>query len=161
MTLVVNGDVVASTVRTLASTYHIRPAGGGLHAVSQIDPTQLPPLGEPIPRVRALEILDAARTLGEGNRLVFPMPSGKAISMSTLPKMLDYHRIAAVPHGFRSSFRDWAAEGTDHPREVIEAALAHVVQNKVEAAYARSDLFERRRRLMDEWAAYVGPKRPR
>ena len=111
--------------------------------------------------VRALEILDAARTLDEGNRLVFPMPSGKAISMSTLPKMLEYHRIAAVAHGFRSSFRDWAAEETDHPREVIEAALAHVVQNKVEAAYARSDLFERRRRLMDEWAAYVGPKRPR
>ena len=51
---------------------------------------------------------------------------------------------------FRSSFRDWAAEETDHPREVIEAALAHVVQNKVEAAYARSDLFERRRRLMDD-----------
>ena len=65
--------------------------------------------------------------------------------------MLEYHRIAAVPHGFRSSFRDWAAEETDHPREVIEAALAHVVQNKVEAAYARSDLFARRRRLMDDW----------
>ena len=57
--------------------------------------------------------------------------------------MLQYHEVAAVPRGFRSSFRDWAAEETDHPREVIEAALAHVVQNKVEAAYARSDLFER------------------
>ena len=110
---------------------------------------------------RALEVLDAARTLGGGNRLVFPMRSGKAISMSTLPKMLEYHRIAAVPHGFRSSFRDWAAEATDHPREVIEAALAHVVQNKVEAAYARSDLFERRRRLMDDWAAYVGNEHDR
>ena len=63
-----------------------------------------------------------------------------------------------MPHGFRSSFRDWAAEKTDHPREVIEAALAHVVQNKVEAAYARSDLFERRRRLMDDWAAYLAAK---
>ena len=63
--------------------------------------------------------------------------------------------IAAVPHGFRSSFRDWAAEETDHPREVIEAALAHAVGNKVEAAYARSDLFARRRRLMDDWAAYL------
>ena len=111
--------------------------------------------------VRALEVLDAARTLADGNRLVFPMPSGKAISMSTLPKVLDYHGVAAVPHGFRSSFRDWAAERTDHPREVIEAALAHVVQNKVEAAYARSDLFERRRRLMDDWAAYVGGQRDR
>ncbi len=104
---------------------------------------------------RTLEILDAARALGDGNPLVFPMRSGRAIAMSTLPKMLQYHEIAAVPHGFRSSFRDWAAEETDHPREVIEAALAHVVQNKVEAAYARSDLFERRRRLMDDWAEYL------
>ena len=109
--------------------------------------------------VRAIEVLDAARTLGDGNPLVFPMRSGKAISMSTLPKMLEYHRVAAVPHGFRSSFRDWAAEQTDHPREVIEAALAHVVQNKVEAAYARSDLFERRRRLMDDWMHYLNGRR--
>ena len=109
---------------------------------------------------RALEVLDAARTLGGGNRLVFPMRSGRSIATSTFPKMLQYHEIAAVPHGFRSSFRDWAAEQTDHPREVIEAALAHVVQNKVEAAYARSDLFERRRRLMDDWMRYVnGPQR--
>ena len=104
---------------------------------------------------RALEILDAARGLGDGNPLVFPMRSGRPISPSTLPKILRYHEIAAVAHGFRSSFRDWAAEETDHPREVIEAALAHVVQNRAEAAYARSDLFERRRRLMDDWAAYL------
>ena len=108
---------------------------------------------------RAVEILDAARSLGDGSPLVFPMRSGRPISASTLPKMLQYHRIAAVAHGFRSSFRDWAAEETDHPREVIEAALAHVVGNKVEAAYARSDLFERRRRLMDDWAAYLGEDR--
>ena len=60
-----------------------------------------------------------------------------------------------MPHGFRSSFRDWAAERTVHPREVIEAALAHAVANKVEAAYARSDLFERRRLLMNDWATYL------
>ena len=101
---------------------------------------------------RAVEILEAARALGGGD-LVFPMRSGKPISMSTLPKMLQYVGIAAVAHGIRSSFRDWAAEETDHPREVIEAALAHMVQNKVEAAYARSDLFERRRHLMDDWAS--------
>ena len=104
---------------------------------------------------RALEILDAARTLGDGNRLVFPMRSGRSIATSTFPKMLQYHEVAAVPHGFRSSFRDWAAEETDHPREAIEAALAHLIQNKVEAAYARSDLFERRRRLMEDRAAYL------
>ena len=75
--------------------------------------------------------------------------------MSTLPKMLQYVGIPAVAHGFRAIFQDWAAEETDHPREVIEAALARVVPNKVEAAYARSDLFERRRRLMDDWAQYL------
>ena len=104
---------------------------------------------------RTLEILDEARALGDGNPLVFPMRSGRPISPSTLVKTLQNLRIAAVPHGFRSSFRDWAAEKTDHPREVIEAALAHVVQNKVEAAYARSDLFERRRQLMDDWTEYL------
>ena len=69
--------------------------------------------------------------------------------------MFRKHGIVAVPHGFRSSFRDWAAEETDHPREVIEAALAHVVQNRVEAAYRRTDLFDRRRRLMNDWAVYL------
>ena len=108
---------------------------------------------------RALEPLDAARTLGDGNRLVFPMRRGRSTASSTLPKMLQQHEVAAVPGGLRSWFRDWAVEMTDHPREVIEAALAHVVQNKVEAAYARSDLFERRRRLMDDWASYLGGNR--
>lgn len=58
--------------------------------------------------------------------------------------------IAAVTHAFRSSFQDWAAEETGHPRDLIEAALAHTVQNKVEAAFARSDLFERQRRLIED-----------
>ena len=60
----------------------------------------------------ALEILGAARTLGDGNPLVLPMRIGKPISASTLPKMLQHHRMSAVAHGFRSSFRDWAAEET-------------------------------------------------
>jgi integrase len=63
-------------------------------------------------------------------------------------------RVEVTTHGFRSSFRTWAAERTGFPREVIEAALAHVVGNKVEAAYQRGDLFDKRRRLMDEWARY-------
>ena len=63
--------------------------------------------------------------------------------------------INAVPHGFRSSFRDWAAEETDHPREVAEAALTHKVRNPIEAAYRRTDLLERRRRLMDDWVRYL------
>jgi integrase len=59
-------------------------------------------------------------------------------------------------HGFRSSFRDWAAETTAHPNHVVEMALAHAVGNAVEAAYRRGDLFEKRRRLMEDWAKYCG-----
>ena len=109
---------------------------------------------------RAAEILDAARTLGDGP-LVFPGRNGAPLSEKRLRRLLQRQGIAAVPHGFRSTFRDWAAERTNHPREVVEAALAHVVSNKVEAAYARSDLFERRRQLMDDWAAHLnGTYRP-
>ena len=72
--------------------------------------------------------------------------------MATLLRRLD---VGAVPRGFRSSFRDWAAECTDAPREVCELALAHVNSDRVEAAYRRGDLFERRRRLMADWAAHV------
>ena len=60
-----------------------------------------------------------------------------------------------MPHGFRSTFRDWEGEKTDHPWEVIQAALAHLVRNRVEVAYARTDLFERRRVPMDDWAGYL------
>ena len=73
----------------------------------------------------------------------------------TLPKLVKELCIAALPHGCRPSFLDWAAERTDTPREVVEAVLAHAVSNPTEAAYARSDLFERRRRQMDDWAAYL------
>ena len=105
---------------------------------------------------RALEILEAARALGEGAvPLVFTHGGGRPLHDSAVRRLLRQLGIAAVPHGFRSTFRDWAAEETDHPREVIEAALAHVVRNRVEAAYARSDLFERRRVLMDDWARYL------
>ena len=84
-----------------------------------------------------------------------PNPRGKPLSDATLSQLIKELGIAAVPHGFRSSFRDWAAERTSTPREVVEAALAHTVQNPTEAAYARSDLFEHRRRLMDDWTAYL------
>ena len=111
---------------------------------------------------RALDILDAARTLGAGaSLLVFTAGDDELLDEKVLRRRLEREGVAAVPHGFRSSFRDWAAEETEHRREVIEAALAHVVRNKVEAAYARSDLFGRRRRLMSEWSAYVAPERGR
>ena len=104
---------------------------------------------------RALEILDAARELSDGSGLVFPSVRGLQLSDSTLSKLLRDLGVPAVPHGMRSSFRDWAAECTDAPREVCELALAHVNSDRVEAAYRRSDLFERRRTLMEDWAAYV------
>jgi integrase len=60
-----------------------------------------------------------------------------------------------VPHGFRSSFRDWSGEISSFPRDVAEMALAHAIKNKVEAAYRRGDLFEKRRKMMQEWADYL------
>ena len=105
---------------------------------------------------RALEILEAAQALeGRASPLVFTHGGGRPLHDSAVRRLLRQLGIAAVPHGFRSTFRDWAAEETDHPREVIEATLAHVVRSRVEAAYARSDLFERRRILMNDWARYL------
>ena len=104
---------------------------------------------------RALAILHDVQRLSDGTGQVFPNPRGKPLSDATLSQLIKELGIAAVPHGFRSSFRDWAAERTSIPREVVEAALAHTAQNPTEAAYARSDLFERRRRLMDDWAGYL------
>ena len=106
---------------------------------------------------RALEVLDVARELSDGSGLVFPSVRGLQLSDNTLSKLLRNLGIAAVPHGMRSSFRDWAAECTDAPREVCELALAHANSDRVEAAYRRSDLFERRRQLMDDWATYLTP----
>lgn len=105
---------------------------------------------------RAVEVLRKAKPLGDGTGLVFPSMRGKPLSDMTLSKLIKEQGVDAVPHGFRSSFRDWAGERTNHPREVIEAALAHVVKNQTEAAYARSDLFEKRRQLMNDWAHYLG-----
>ena len=104
---------------------------------------------------RALAVLDEAQALDDGSGLVFPAPDGrKPMSDSTLSKLLRELGIDAVPHGFRSTFRDWCSEAAQAPREVAEACLAHVVRG-VEGAYARSDLLDRRRKLMDRWAAYL------
>jgi len=103
----------------------------------------------------ALAVLRAARGLADGSGPVFPSARGGPLSEMAISKMVRDLGIGAVPHGFRSSFRDWAAECTDAPREVCELALAHVNTNRIEAAYRRTDLFERRRALMDEWAAFL------
>ena len=104
---------------------------------------------------RAMEILAEARTLDGGSGFVFPSRSGRPLSDMTHRKLLMTLGIDCVPHGFRSSFRDWAAEMTDAPHAVMEAALAHAVGNSTEAAYFRSDLFDRRRTLMTQWADYL------
>ena len=106
---------------------------------------------------RALEVLTKARDLEDGSGLVFPSNrSGRMLSDMTISKLIKKLEIQAVPHGFRSSFRDWAAECSTAPREVCELALAHVNDDRTEAAYRRSDLFEKRRELMEDWAAYLG-----
>ncbi|MCY3745085.1 MAG: site-specific integrase, partial [Acidobacteria bacterium] len=104
---------------------------------------------------RALAVLEEAQALADGSGLVFPSPRGRRLSDATITKMVRDLGIGAVPHGFRSSFRDWAAERTDAPREVCELALAHVNRDRVEAAYRRSDLFERRRALMEQWSVFL------
>ena len=105
--------------------------------------------------LRTLDVLDEAAQLFDGEGLVFPSPTGRVLNHATMTTLLRGLGIDAVAHGFRSSFRDWAAECTDAPREVCELALAHVNSDRVEAAYRRSDLFERRRILMQQWADYV------
>ena len=106
----------------------------------------------------ALAVLGQARPLRNKSGLIFPSPSraGRPLSDMTLTKVLRTTGLAdrATVHGFRSSFRDWCAD-TGKPREIAEAALAHTVGG-VEGAYFRSDLFERRRRLMTDWAGYLG-----
>ena len=103
---------------------------------------------------RALEVLEEARTLGGGRGLVFPTPRGKPLVRTALWRVLKENEVAGSVHGFRSSFRDWCGE-TGVAQELAEMALAHAVRNQTEAAYARSDLLERRRRLMADWASYL------
>ena len=104
---------------------------------------------------RALEILSELHT-EEGNDHVFLGPSNGAglsgMAMSAVLKRMKRDDITV--HGFRSTFRDWAAETTHFPNHVIEMALAHAIGDKVEASYRRGDLFEKRKALMDAWAAF-------
>ena len=101
---------------------------------------------------QAVEILEGIK-VRKGP--LFKNGEDKGLSSGAFRALLDRMKVKdIVPHGFRSSFRDWAAERTNYPREVAEAALAHVTGDKVEAAYRRSDLFEKRRRLMNEWGRY-------
>jgi len=87
--------------------------------------------------------------------LIFPgLAHAKPINEASLLKIVKQHDQTLTVHGFRSSFRDWCAEQTSYPREVAEAALAHTLKDKTEAAYLRGDMFEKRRKLMGSWADY-------
>ena len=98
-------------------------------------------------------------TVGRGGQTVGR--GGQPLSnMALLSLLKRMGRTDLTAHGFRSTFRDWAAERTNYPRDVAEMALAHAVSDKVEAAYRRGDLFEKRRRMMDEWARYCGTVKP-
>ena len=107
----------------------------------------------------ALDVLREAAQYRDRSGLVFPSARGKEMSDATLGKLIAENGVDAVPHGFRSSFRQWAAERTNIAREVAEFALAHVVGDAAERAYQRSDLFDRRRELMERWAAYLRGER--
>ena len=105
---------------------------------------------------RAIAILGEAEALSDGSGLVFPGTNqGKALSDMTLSKLVKELGFDADVHGFRTSFKTWAQEKTDFANEVSEMALAHTIKNKAEAAYARSDLIEKRKEMMEQWAEYL------
>ncbi len=108
---------------------------------------------------RAIEILERAKAIGAATH-VFPgrTPKKPLSNMVFLMALRRMKRGGLTAHGFRSSFRDWAAERTNVPRAVCESALAHSLRDKTEAAYNRTDLFERRRDLMTSWAAFATAK---
>ena len=106
---------------------------------------------------RCIEILEEAKRISDGGPYVFPgmrnqQPLSNMAFHATLRRM---GKTGFTPHGFRSAFRDWAEEKTNHSRRVVETCLAHVVKDKVEAAYLRTELFEKRQDLMQKWVRFV------
>lgn len=101
---------------------------------------------------RAVEILKS--TQGLRKEWLFPATKGGKMSGMAMTMLLRRMKVDVTVHGFRSGFRDWSAECTGYAHEVAEMALAHTIENKVERAYRRGDLFDKRRRLMDDWATY-------
>jgi len=102
---------------------------------------------------RVIEILSEARKLHEG-QLIFPGTKGQALSDSTLSKLMRDAGVAGTPHGFRSAFKDWAAEAGVRD-EVSEAALAHADRDRVRAAYRRTHFLAERAKLMQSWGKFV------
>ena len=108
---------------------------------------------------RAIKVLREAQAQSS-SEYVFPgQDAGKPLSQMALLMLLRRMKMDITTHGFRSTFRDWAAEQTNFPREICESALAHTVKNKTEAAYLRTDQFAKRRKLMDAWATFSDTKK--
>jgi integrase len=114
-------------------------SGAALAVLEKVQPLALLRSGEP----------DPAAPVFAGPRRAVPMSN-----MTMLMLLRRMQRDDLTAHGFRSTFSDWAAERTAYPREVVEMALAHAVESKVEAAYRRGDLFDKRRKLMESWAGF-------
>ncbi|MEI6572565.1 MAG: integrase arm-type DNA-binding domain-containing protein [Alphaproteobacteria bacterium] len=106
---------------------------------------------------RALQIIEIAKSLDPDSNFLFSR-NRKPLSNMAMSKVLRQMQVEVTVHGFRSTFRDWVSEKTNHSPELAEMALAHTIMNKVEAAYRRGDLLERRRQLMDDWASYCDSK---
>lgn len=108
---------------------------------------QVPLSDEAVSLLKALPRMD-------NNEHLFPAPRGGILSDMSISAVVRRMNVEAVPHGFRSTFRDWCSENTNFPHNVAEMALAHTISNKAEAAYRRGALLEKRKKLMQEWAKY-------
>ena len=109
----------------------------------------------PLPS-RCIEILEEAKTISQGSGFIFEgTKPNKPLSENTFNKLMKELGLEVHAHGFRTSFRTWTQEKTNYPREIAEAALAHSLRDKAEAAYARSDLLEKRAEMMEAWAQFI------
>ena len=109
----------------------------------------------PLP-ARCNEILSLAREINQGSEYIFEgTKPNKPLSENTFNKLIKELYLDVHVHGFRTSFRTWTQEKTNYPREIAETALAHSLKDKAEAAYARSDLLEKRAEMMEAWAQFI------
>jgi integrase len=109
----------------------------------------------PLPS-RCMQILEEAKTISQGSGFIFEgTKPNKPLSENTFNKLMKELGLEVHAHGFRTSFRTWTQEKTNYPREIAEAALAHSLRDKAEAAYARSDLLEKRAEMMEAWAQFI------
>ncbi len=113
-----------------------------------------------VPLSRQALALLKAQPRRDGVAHVFPSNRAGALSDMAFTTLMRRHKLEAVPHGFRSTFRDWAGETTNHPRDAVELCLAHTIDTKTEAAYRRGDMLEKRATIMQEWADYAAPSVP-